>query len=52
MGGKWMGTSEILWQWKSDASWAQVEKVIDALLGLEGDTKLSFDDLLILSKQA
>lgn len=33
-------------------TWAQLEKVLDAIIGLEGDAKLSLDDLLRLSKAA
>lgn len=33
-------------------TWVQLEKVLDAVIGLEGDAKLSLDDLLRLSRAA
>jgi hypothetical protein len=38
-------------RWKF-GTWVQLEKVLDAIIGLEGDAKLSLDDLLRLSKAA
>lgn len=38
-------------RWKF-GTWVQLEKVLDAIIGLEGDAKLSLDDLLRLSRAA